>query len=119
MTNLDSIELIAQPISITEAALRELKRLISADETGKSFLRFGVAPGGCAGMSYTMAFVTDKGKSDREYRSNGLAILIDREAIPLLSGLVLDFKDALVGGGFKFSNPNARRSCGCGTSFRC
>lgn len=119
MSDFDSIELIAQPISITEAASRELQRLISADEAGKAFLRFGVAPGGCAGMSYTMAFVADKTKNDREYYRNGMAILIDRDAIPYLSGLTLDFKDALVGGGFKFSNPNARRSCGCGTSFRC
>lgn len=115
----NQIDLIKQPITITETARTEIKRLMSEQDISPIYLRFGIEPGGCAGMSYSMDFVAEKTGTDREYLTDEIPVLIDKESLQYLSGLTLDYKNALVGGGFKFSNPNARRSCGCGTSFRC
>ena len=70
-------------------------------------------------MSYTMAFDTERLNNDIEFEFDGLKVLVDNKALAHLNGTTLEFKGGLLGGGFAFTNPNARRSCGCGSSFSC
>ena len=106
-------------VVVTKAAVDEVKRLIAQEKDENLYLRIGVAAGGCSGMSYTMAFDTEKQDNDHELTFDGLKVLIENKALSQLNGTTLDFKGGLLGGGFAFSNPNARRSCGCGSSFSC
>jgi iron-sulfur cluster assembly accessory protein len=99
--------------------LRELKSQQSPDQT--LVLRMGVRSGGCSGMSYVMDFssMDDVSEDDAvdEYSGDGIACVVDAKSLLYLYGLELDYSDQLIGGGFKFSNPNAEESCGCGSSF--
>jgi iron-sulfur cluster assembly accessory protein len=106
-------------VVVTKAAVDEVKRLMAQEKEENLYLRIGVAAGGCSGMSYTMAFDTEKQNNDHELNFEDLKVLIDDKALTQLNGTTLDFKGGLLGGGFAFSNPNARRSCGCGSSFSC
>jgi iron-sulfur cluster assembly protein len=109
----------AKTVLVTKTATDEIKRLMSLEKESNLYLRIGVAAGGCSGMSYTMAFDTEKLPDDREFDYDGVKVIVDGKALSHLSGTTLDFKGGLLGGGFAFSNPNARRSCGCGSSFSC
>lgn len=106
-------------VLVTKGAGDEVKRLMAQEKEPNLFLRLGVAAGGCSGMSYTMAFDTEKQPNDIEFDFDGVKVLVDAKALAQLNGTILEFKGGLLGGGFAFSNPNARRSCGCGTSFSC
>jgi len=106
-------------VIVTKAASDEVKRLMAQEKGENLYLRIGVAAGGCSGMSYTMAFDTEKMTEDSEFDFDGVKVLVDGKALAHLSGTILDFKGGLLGGGFVFTNPNARRSCGCGSSFSC
>ena len=106
-------------LTITPEAIEEIKRLISEEKEESLFLRLGVAAGGCSGMSYSMSFDTNSDENDREFDINGLKVLLNDKSIPYLSGMTLEYKGGLLGGGFNFNNPNAKRSCGCGSSFSC
>jgi iron-sulfur cluster assembly protein len=109
----------ANTVVVTKSATDEVKRLMSLEKEEKLYLRIGVAAGGCSGMSYTMAFDTEKLTSDQEFDYDGIKVLVDSKALAHLAGTTLDYKGGLLGGGFAFTNPNARRSCGCGSSFSC
>jgi iron-sulfur cluster assembly protein len=105
-------------ITITDAAVLQLRKMlddrgVSPDEEG---LRLFVERGGCAGMSYAMK-VTAPEPTDSVIEKGGVKVFIDRESEEILSGIQLDYVDALNDSGFKIENPNAARSCGCGTSF--
>lgn len=119
MTDSANTKTDTNSVVITKAAIDEVKRLMAQEKEENLFLRIGVAAGGCSGMSYTMAFDTEKQKNDQELTFDGIAVLVDTKALAQLNGTTLDFKGGLLGGGFAFSNPNARRSCGCGSSFSC
>lgn len=106
-----------EAVVITEAALTEIKRLLALETEENLFLRLGVAAGGCSGMSYSMGFDNEPQETDRLFDYNGLPVRIEAAALPYLKGAQLDYSGGMLGGGFQFSNPNARRSCGCGTSF--
>jgi iron-sulfur cluster assembly protein len=106
-------------ITITSTAVDEIKRLLSRESEKDLFLRIGVAPGGCSGMSYLMAFDHNQAEHDHLYDYDGLKVVIDSRVLSHLKGSILDYKMGLLGGGFQFENPNARRSCGCGSSFTC
>ena len=106
-----------QVIMITPAAVAEIKRLKAQEEGDGLFLRLAVTSGGCSGMSYAMSFDTEKSEFDREFDFEGLAVRVDLKALMYLAGTTLDFTGGLSGGGFQFHNPNAKRSCGCGSSF--
>ncbi len=108
-----------QIVNMTPDAVQEVKRLMNAEKEKPHYLRLGIAAGGCSGMSYTMAFDNDKGEFDREFDFDGLKVLVDLKALMYLSGTTVEFQTGLMGGGFNFSNPNAKRSCGCGSSFTC
>lgn len=108
-----------QIINITPSAIGELKRLIAEENEDGLFLRLGVAAGGCSGMSYTMAFDTNASEMDRVFDFDGLPVRVDLKALRYIKDSILDYKGGMLGGGFSFSNPNAKRSCGCGSSFTC
>ncbi len=106
-------------IILTSSAVAEIKRLMAEENQPDLYLRIGVASGGCSGMSYSMEFDTKQSELDREFDFDGLKVRVDLKALLHLAGTTLDFKGGLLGGGFAFSNPKAKRSCGCGSSFSC
>lgn len=104
-------------INLTPTAIKEVKRLMSEEGEDGLFLRLGVEAGGCSGLSYAMGFDSQKADGDREFEFGGIPTLIDARALLYMAGTTLDFSGGMMGGGFKFVNPKAQRSCGCGSSF--
>jgi len=105
-------------IQLTQAALNHLLAL--RESQGKDlYLRVGVRQGGCSGMSYMMDFEepSNVGDKDEVFDYDGFKIVCDPKSMLYLYGLVLDYSNAMIGGGFQFTNPNATQSCGCGNSF--
>lgn len=106
-----------QPISISEQAAVEVRRLQSDAGKPDSLLRVGVQGGGCSGLKYVMRLEDNAGPRDRVVEDpTGIKIVVDPKSFLFLSGIVLDFKGGL-SYGFQFTNPNAKRTCGCGESF--
>ncbi len=105
-------------ITLTDAAVSQIKDMMEAEGEQGLMLRVGVKGGGCSGLSYGMGFDTEKHEEDQQLDINGLSILIDKESEPIIKGLVIDYKQNMMGGGFTIDNPNAIASCGCGSSFR-
>ncbi|HAZ00140.1 MAG TPA: iron-sulfur cluster assembly accessory protein [Opitutae bacterium] len=103
-------------ILVTEAAGSKLRALIEREGKG-DYLRIKITGGGCNGLSYKMKFVAEPKRGDILVRSSGARILVDTKSALYLRGTQLDYSDKMVGGGFKFSNPNAKSSCSCGESF--
>ena len=104
-------------ITITENAVRQLQTLLPApDESPRKGLRVQVAKGGCSGLHYEMTLAEQK-DGDSVVERDGMHFFIDSESIPYLRGATLDFSGGLTGTGFKVVNPNASRTCGCGSSF--
>ncbi len=108
---------IIMKINLTETAIREIKRLRTKYGDPNMSLRLGVKPSGCSGMSYTMAFEANAKSADATFEFEGCTVLVDPLSLSIIDGLVLDFSEDLLGGGFRFNNPNAISSCGCGSSF--
>jgi iron-sulfur cluster assembly protein len=106
-------------ISVTEKAISEIKRIQEKDSTAvDSVLRVMVVGGGCSGMSYKLGFDNQPiAANDKVFEKDGIKIVIDAKSFLYLSGTELDFTDGLNGTGFVFNNPNAKRTCGCGSSF--
>jgi iron-sulfur cluster assembly protein len=105
------------PVTFTQNAITELKRLLSVEDIKPgSFLRIGVKGGGCAGMTYVLAFdqVTDH---DQSYNVEGITMIMNKAHGMYLIGMQVDYQDGLNSRGFVFTNPNAKNTCGCGTSF--
>lgn len=109
---------LERAIFITENAMSQLQSLKSKMPNA-NFLRMGVKAGGCSGMSYTMDFVDKETIIEEDYieEYGDIKCVIDPKSILYLYGLHLDYSNELIGGGFKFSNPNAESACGCGKSF--
>lgn len=106
-------------ITVTDAAKNEVKRLIGEHELNDSVLRMGVRGGGCSGLSYTLGFDKEVSEYDKLIElDEGVKVAVDMKSYLYLKGTELDFTTDLLGGGFKFNNPNARKSCGCGSSFQ-
>jgi iron-sulfur cluster assembly protein len=105
------------PISITDKAIAQVKRLIAKDGRQNLFLRLGVKGGGCSGLEYVMKLDTTKKSIDLEQEFEGVQVVCDAKSAVYLRGSIFDYTGNLIGGGFKFDNPNAGKSCGCGTSF--
>ena len=106
-------------ITMTDKAVKELKRIMQTDPTAKdAAVRVMVVGGGCSGMSYKLGFENQPPTpSDKVFEKDGVKVLVDSKSLLYLSGTELDFSDGLNGTGFNFSNPNAKRTCGCGSSF--
>lgn len=105
------------PITLSPDAIARVKQLIAKDGREGVFLRVGVKGGGCSGMEYVMKLDTARTPLDIEAQIEGVPVVSDSKSAKFLQGAVLQFTNNLIGGGFKFENPNAGRSCGCGTSF--
>ena len=107
----------APVITLSDAALKEVKRLINVQGLEEGGLRLGVKGGGCSGLSYTINFDDKIGQYDQVYEFDGVKGIVDAKSAISLQGTQLDFQKDLMGGNFKFVNPNANKTCGCGESF--
>ncbi len=103
-------------ITLTPNAVDEVRSLLALPENAGKHMRYYVEQGGCSGMQYGMVF-DEKRAGDLVSEQAGVNVLVDAISVDFLRGMVVDFSDALSGGGFKISNPNAKQSCGCGKSF--
>ena len=104
-------------IQLTEVAKEEVARLIKQQTKTGMFLRIGVKTGGCSGLTYDVKFDDQMHENDRTYEVQGIQIVSDTKSLLYLEGMVINYSRDLVGGGFKFTNPIATGTCGCGTSF--
>lgn len=105
-------------VTLTEKAAVKVKELIeSREDKDRLALRLYVKPGGCSGFSYGLA-LDYPAEDDNIVEADGVRILIDPMSARYVKGSQIDYKEALMGGGFAISNPNAVRTCGCGSSFR-
>jgi len=103
-------------VLLTAAAGAKVKALIAREQQGE-FLRVAITGGGCNGLSYKMKFVSAPKRGDILVRTAGVQVVVDSKSALYLKGTHLDYSSAMVSGGFKFSNPNAKASCSCGESF--
>jgi iron-sulfur cluster assembly accessory protein len=104
-------------INVTDNAVRQLRSLLAVQpkDSGKG-LRVQIAKGGCSGMHYEMA-LDERKSNDVVVERDGMQFFVNGESLPYLRGATLDFRDGLSGAGFYVVNPNAARTCGCGSSF--
>jgi iron-sulfur cluster assembly protein len=114
--NMD-ISTAAIPVSFTEGAKKELRKLKDQQELSDDFgVRVGVEGGGCSGMNYVLGF-DQKKDGDQEFDVEGIKIFMHKAHGLYLAGMEIEFQDGLNARGFTFNNPNAKSTCGCGTSF--
>ncbi len=105
-------------VTLSETATKHVKELKQAQNLPDTvFLRMGVKGGGCSGMSYLLEFDTEKTPHDKEFDIDGVKVVIDKKSYIYLNGTTLDYVTQGLTGGFTFVNPQAKSSCGCGTSF--
>ncbi|MBE9226007.1 iron-sulfur cluster assembly accessory protein [Phormidium sp. LEGE 05292] len=104
-------------INLSKAAASEVKRLMAKQKQPNSLFRLGVQPGGCAGIYYTVEIERAIASQDQVYECYGIKIVVEEKTLEYINGLTLDYTEDLMGGGFRFHNPNASSSCGCGNSF--
>ncbi len=106
-------------VQISESAAKQIVRLKAEDPGAlpESFLRVKVVPGGCSGMSYKLDFDNQMNPTDKTFEAFGTKIVVDGKSFLYIAGMTLDFEGGLNGKGFVFSNPNANKTCGCGSSF--
>ena len=105
-------------LTVTPLAATKIKELFEQRGLTDHALRVFVAGGGCSGMQYGMAFEANPQASDVTVESDGVRLVVDPTSLMYVQGAIIDFVDALVGGGFRIDNPNAVSSCGCGSSFK-
>ena len=104
-------------IEVTENAVRQLRVLLQEQKAAvQKGLRVQIAKGGCSGLQYEM-LLDEKRNGDAVVERDGMEFFVDAESAPILKGSTLDYHDGLTGTGFRIVNPNATRTCGCGTSF--
>ena len=105
-------------ITVTEKAKSKAIELMEKEnKPSGSFIRVGVAGGGCSGLTYELKFDSELKADDKVFEDKGMKIVCDKKSFLYLIGTELDFSDGLNGKGFEFHNPNATRTCGCGESF--
>lgn len=107
-----------EEIALTEKAAAQVVKLKAENSIPDTHgLRLGVKGGGCSGLSYVLGFDEKPGENDKVFRAQGVTVFVDPKSLFYLSGTVLDFSDGLNGKGFVFNNPQAAKTCGCGSSF--
>lgn len=106
-------------LTLTENAQKAVGRFIQNAETPVEGLRVSVNDGGCSGLQYGMALELSPNGDDKVLELGDIKVFVDPESVDLLDGVIVDFLDSMEGSGFKFENPNATKSCGCGKSFSC
>jgi len=104
-------------VQVTDAAAAKIKAMMAKEGKEGYALRFGVVTGGCAGLSYELKFQKNPYDNDIIVELKGIRIIINQESVSFVSGMVIDYVDTLRESGFKYHNPNAKSTCGCGTSF--
>ena len=103
-------------VQLTPAAGEKVRALVAREAQGE-FLRVAISGGGCNGLSYKMKFVAAPKRGDILVQTAGVPVVVDSKSALYLKGTHLDYSSAMISGGFKFSNPNAKASCSCGESF--
>lgn len=107
----------AIPVTLTESAKAEIRRLMSEEGFDqRQLLRIGVKGGGCSGMTYVLGF-DEKTEKDESFTIDGIPVIMERSHGIYLAGMEVDWQGGLNSRGFTFDNPNASKTCGCGTSF--
>ena len=104
-------------VTLTESAIVKIKTMMEKEEKQGYGLRVGVATGGCAGLSYDLRFQKNPYDNDTVIEAGDLKIFVNPESLSFIKGIQIDYIDTLKESGFKYRNPNASSSCGCGTSF--
>ena len=105
-------------LQLTPKALAKVTSIMKQEKKKNAVLRISVLAGGCSGNTYDMEIIDEAVKSDLHFKQDGVLISVDRSSMDYLNGTTVDFVDTLNESGFKFANPNAHKSCGCGKSFR-
>jgi iron-sulfur cluster assembly protein len=104
-------------LTLTETANKHVKKLLEEQKLQNVFLRMGVKGGGCSGLSYSLEFDSELGPHDKKFEVDGVTVVCDAKSYLYLNGTTLDYVTEGLQGGFTFINPQAKSSCGCGTSF--
>jgi len=106
-------------INVSAEAAKKVASLMSEEgkDVATAYIRVGVKPGGCSGLSYDMGFVNAPEEGDQLFEDQGVKILVEKKSLLYLLGTTLEYSGGLNGKGFSFNNPNAARTCGCGESF--
>ncbi len=104
-------------ISISENAAKHVGTFMSSEGKADGVLRVAIKGGGCSGLTYVLDFVDSAREGDKIIEQNGVTLAIDKKSYIFLAGTELDYSGGLNGKGFIFNNPNAKKACGCGTSF--
>ena len=108
---------LSDSIILTKKAATRISAILEGEKKIGYALRISVIGGGCSGMSYNIAFDNKKQKFDKIFTSKGVIIYCDLKSWLYVKGTEVDYSDDILSGGFKINNPNAERTCGCGTSF--
>jgi iron-sulfur cluster assembly accessory protein len=105
-------------LTLTDLAIEKLKEALAREALGADYgLRLSVSGGGCSGFQYEMRFDNQVNGDDVAIENRGVRLIIDSASLTYLNGITLDYVSGLHGAGFRFLNPNAARTCGCGSSF--
>ena len=106
-------------IQVTEKAIAKIRSAMQKEgiSPAEGGLRLGVQGGGCSGLSYNIRFDTQPRERDRIFQFSDVRVVVDPKSFIYLHGMILDYEETLMQQGFVFKNPNAQKSCGCGTSF--
>ena len=115
----ETISVSGGPVTVTEAAAGKISSLLAEEQRKEAGLRVFVQGGGCSGFQYGLMIEDGPGdtEADKVFSSNGVKLFVDPISIRYLNGAQVDFIDNLSGGGFTINNPNAKSTCGCGSSF--
>jgi iron-sulfur cluster assembly protein len=106
----------AKTIVITEAAAQEIAKQRDKRGNASAAIRVGIRGGGCTGFSYVFEWADEPKPTDKIFEAHGVRVVVDPKSFVYLAGMELDFVRGMMGHGFKFNNPNAKGSCGCGES---
>ena len=104
-------------VALTEKAIGKVREILDMQDPKPAGLRIAVVGGGCSGFSYSMAFENQPNMLDKTYNYDGLKVFVDQASLLYLEGAEVDYVETLEGSGFKFSNPNVKSTCGCGSTF--
>ena len=115
--NIKTQEIFDAGISLTKSAAKRLIGIMDSEGKKGFGLRMEVTTGGCSGMNYKMDFDKNQDTYDKVFEQNGLKVVCDLKSWLYLKNITIDYSDDMLNGGFKIENPNAERTCGCGTSF--
>ena len=105
-----------QILALTEKAANKVRQMIKKENKENYGLRLGIRSGGCSGYMYSIGLEKEANENDLVIEDRGIKIFINPESVPFMKGSIVDYREALQNSGFKISNPNVKRTCGCGHS---